>query len=272
MVATIRLLIGLVGSLSLLYQASAEPLIQDQVRIMALGLLARPPLPKLNATNIDLPLPYSQIRFVGTQPEPPQLRPYCGYGAAYDWPHEGHGSYLATYIAQATVPIPDALPNTPLTQPLLQSWLRNPRVSRPDQPVDIILMHLGTNDIWQNRTKEDIVAAYSVLLNQMRAVNPRVRLLVAQILPMEPANCPGCAAKVQQLNQYISVWAQVVNSQVNPNVRPVRLVDQYTGSNATRYTTDGVHPNARGDEAIAQRWLGSVLEAVEAVVDERLLP
>ncbi|EGO58945.1 hypothetical protein NEUTE1DRAFT_120847 [Neurospora tetrasperma FGSC 2508] len=252
MVATIRLLSGLVGSLSFLSLASAEPQVRNDVRIMALGdsitgnpgcwraLLSR----KLNATNITPPLPYSQIRFVGTQ-----SRTYCGYGSAYDWPHEGHRGYLATDIAQDTVPIL----GSPVSQPLLQSWLTAPGVA----PVDIILMHLGTNDIWQNRTAIQIINAYGQLLDQMRAVNPNIRLL--------PANCPECAAKVRMLNRYISIWAQYVTRQQSPVV----AVDLYSGFNATRYTTDGVHPNARGDEAIATGWVGAVIRSVRDVLAQR---
>lgn len=246
MVATIQLLSGLVGSLAFLSQASAGPLVTEQVRIMALGdsitgnpvrflFLSSPYLlasltsyitshtnqkptqgcwrallsRKLSATNIDLPLPYSQIRFVGTQ-----QRTYCGYGSAYDWPHEGHGRFLATGIASTTVPILSILPDLPLlTQPLLTSWLLNPDVSLLGRPVDIVLMHLGTNDIWQGRPTAEILGAYGALLNQMRAVNLRVLLLVAKILPMQPANCPSCAAKVQELNTYIPLWAAYVNGQ-----------------------------------------------------------
>ncbi|KAL0472474.1 cellulose-binding protein [Neurospora intermedia] len=246
MVATIRLLSGLVGSLSFLSLASAEPQVRDDGCWRA--LLSR----KLNATNITPPLPYSQIRFVGTQP-----RTYCGYGSAYDWPHEGHGGYLATGIAQETVPITGTEVVPAPRQPLLQSWLT--------APVDIILMHLGTNDIWQNRTAIEIINAYGQLLDQMRAVNPEIRLLVAQILPMEPANCPECAAKVRMLNRYISIWAQYMTRPQSPVV----AVDLYSGFNATRYTTDGVHPNARGDEAIATGWVGAVIRSVRDVVAQR---
>ncbi|KAK3400026.1 SGNH hydrolase-type esterase domain-containing protein [Sordaria brevicollis] len=273
MVATMKLLSGLVGSLTLLSQASAgpiEPRVSEEVRIMALGdsitgnpgcwraLLSR----KLGATNITPPLPisYNRIRFVGTQ-----SRTYCGFGASYDWPHQGIGGMLATGLAAATDPILGIpLPPLPITQPRLQTWLTSPGV----EPVDIVLMHLGTNDIWGNRTTIEIISAYGQLLQQMRAVNPRMKLLIAQILPMEPANCADCSRRVRELNQFIPLWAQYDEFSASP----VRVVDQYTGFNTTRYTTDGVHPNARGDEAIAQRWVDAVIAAIREVVDERSPP
>lgn len=184
---------------------------------------------------------------------------------------------LATGLAAATDPVPGfPLAPPPPTQPRLKTWLTAPNVA----PVDIVLMHLGTNDIWQNRTTIEIISAYDQLLQQMRAVNPRIRLLVSQILPMEPANCPDCNNRVRELNQFISLWAQYVNSNLPRyntgllgeefTASPVRVVDQYTGFNASRYTTDGVHPNARGDEAIAQRWVEAVVAAVREVVAQRV--
>lgn len=46
-------------------------------------------------------------------------------------------------------------------------------------------------------------------------------------------------------------------------------VDLYSGFNATRFTTDGVHPNARGDEAIATGWVGAVIRSVRDVLAQR---
>src|ERR1041384_2601490 len=64
---------------------------------------------------------YTDIDFVGTLPAP-------GCGFAYDGENEGHGGYLATDIAN---------------QNQLPGWLS---ATRPD----VVLMHLGTNDVWNN--------------------------------------------------------------------------------------------------------------------------
>jgi len=53
-------------------------------------------------------------------------------------------------------------------------------VSKPD----LVQMQLGTNDVWSNIAPATIVAALDVLVNQMRANNANVRILVAQITPM----------------------------------------------------------------------------------------
>jgi lysophospholipase L1-like esterase len=107
---------------------------------------------------------FTSIDFVGTLP--PQ-----GCGVAYDGDNDGHGGFLATNIAD---------------QNLLPAWLA---ATRPD----IVMMHLGTNDVWNARSPAVILTAFSKLVDQMRAQNPNMQVLVAQIIPMNPSNCPDCA-------------------------------------------------------------------------------
>jgi lysophospholipase L1-like esterase len=117
---------------------------------------------------------FTDIDFVGTLP--PQ-----GCGVAHDGDNEGHGGFLATNIAN---------------QNLLPGWLS---ATRPD----VVLMHLGTNDVWNNRSPQEILAAFTTLVNQMRASNPAMRVLVAQIIPMNPSNCPDCGNRVVAFNNAI---------------------------------------------------------------------
>src|SRR5688500_15151682 len=87
----------------------------------------------------------------------------CNYGYSYDVDHEGHGGYSATGIADNNQ---------------LPPWLA---AARPD----IVLMHLGTNDMWGGYIPTDTkIAAFTKLVGQMRANNPNVKILVAQIIPM----------------------------------------------------------------------------------------
>jgi len=59
---------------------------------------------------------------------------------------------------------------------------------------DVVLMHLGTNDMWGGfiplATK---LAAFTKLVGQMRANNPSVKIVVAQIIPMSTSFATGCA-------------------------------------------------------------------------------
>lgn len=164
---------------------------------------------------------YTNIDFVGTQP--PQ-----GCGIPYDGDNEGHGGALATNI---------------VSQNELPGWLS---ATNPD----IVLMHLGTNDVWSNLSTSTILAAYTTLIGQMRANNPNMKILVAQIIPMNPSGCTYCAQGVINLDAAIPAWAASITTAQSP----VIAVDQWTGFDDATDTGDGVHPNDSGNQKIAAKW------------------
>ncbi|MFC5288086.1 cellulose binding domain-containing protein [Actinokineospora guangxiensis] len=172
----------------------------------------------------------SDVDFVGS-------RSPDGCGFAFDGEHEGHGGILATTVA---------------SQNLLPGWLST---SRPD----VVLMHFGTNDVWSNRPTAAILSAFDTLVAQMRAGNPSMRVLVAQILPMNAANCGECAQRVVALNAALPAWAAGKTTSRSP----VTVVDQWTGFSTASDTYDGVHPNASGDRKIADRWYSPLLTAID---------
>jgi glucose/arabinose dehydrogenase/lysophospholipase L1-like esterase len=172
---------------------------------------------------------YTDIDFVGTQS--PQ-----GCGFDYDGEHEGHPGVLVTDVAARNQ---------------LPAWLA---ASDPD----VVVMHFGTNDVWSNRPTSSILAAYTTLVGQMRAQNPEVSVLVAQILPMNPAGCAECGARVSDLNAAIPAWAASVSTARSPVV----VVDQWTGFSTASDTYDGVHPNASGDQKISSAWYPALTAAL----------
>lgn len=92
--------------------------------------------------------------FVGTLPGQ-------GCGFEYDGENEGHGGFLATNIA---------------AEGLLTGWLE---ATGPD----VVMVHLGTNDVWSNIAAEEIVAALESLVGDMRANNPAMKILVRAFFP-----------------------------------------------------------------------------------------
>jgi len=172
---------------------------------------------------------FTDIDFVGTLP--PQ-----GCGVPYDGDNEGHGGFLATNVAN---------------QNQLPGWLS---ATRPD----IVMMHFGTNDVWNNIPPATILNAFSTLVDQMRASNPNMKVLVAQIIPMNPFNCPDCAQRVVNLNAAIPGWASAKSTAQSPIV----VVDQWTGFNTATDTGDGVHPNASGNQKISDRWYPALTAAL----------
>ncbi|MFI1507885.1 GDSL-type esterase/lipase family protein [Streptomyces sp. NPDC020597] len=164
---------------------------------------------------------YTDIDFVGTL-----NAQSCGL--THDADNEGHGGFQATATAD---------------QNLLPGWLA---ATRPD----IVVMHFGTNDVWSSIAPDTVLAAFTKLVGQMRAANPSMKVLVAQIIPIDPSNCTGCAARTVAFNQRIPAWARGISTAQSP----VTVVDQWTGFDSATDTYDGVHPNASGDAKMAARW------------------
>lgn len=172
---------------------------------------------------------YTNIDMVGTQPAQ-------GCGFTYDGENEGHGGALVTAVAD---------------QGLLPGWLA---ATLPD----IVLMHFGTNDAWSNKSTETILAAYTTLVNQMRASNANMRILVAQIIPMNPSSCAECAQRVVALNAAIPAWATTMTTSASP----VTVVDQWTGFDDATDTSDGVHPNDAGILKMSEKWYPPLVSAL----------
>jgi lysophospholipase L1-like esterase len=171
----------------------------------------------------------TNIDFVGTLP--PQ-----GCGVAHDGDNEGHGGFLATNIAN---------------QNQLPGWLS---ATRPD----IVVMHLGTNDVWSNIAPATILTAFGKLVDQMRASNPAMKILVAKIIPMNPSSCAPCGQRVVDFNNAIPAWASGKSTAQSP----ITVVDQWTGFSTATDTYDGVHPNAAGDQKMSDRWYAPLAAAI----------
>ncbi|GAA4311476.1 hypothetical protein GCM10023086_31610 [Streptomyces venetus] len=235
-------LLGLLAALllplgvTLAPRAAAAPA-ADPVRIMPLGdsITGSPGCWRAVLWNRLVNGGYTGIDFVGTLP--PQ-----GCGQAHDGDNEGHGGELVTNVADQNL-LPGRLAAT-----------------RPD----IVVMHFGTNDVWSGIAPDRILAAYTKLVTQMRASDPDTRILVAQLIPMNPSSCAACAQRVVDLNARIPDWARATGTERSP----VTVVDQWTGFSTATDTYDGVHPNASGDDKIAARWYPALAAALDAGVPQ----
>ena len=150
---------------------------------------------------------------------------------------EGHGGYQITNLVSGGANASELGP-----------WLELDRA-------DVVLMHFGTNDVWNSKTTDAILEAFSQAIAAMRSVTPEVVVFVAQILPMMPDNCPLCPARVQDLNARIPEWSA---NESRPD-SPVYVVDQYSNFDSATLTVDGVHPNITGAQLMADRWSSALL-------------
>jgi lysophospholipase L1-like esterase len=171
----------------------------------------------------------TDIDFVGTLP--PQ-----GCGFTYDGENEGHGGFLATNVAN---------------QNQLPGWLS---ATNPN----IVIMHFGTNDVWSNIAPSTILAAFTTLVNQMRANNPSMKILVAKIIPVAPSTCGDCPQRTINFNNAIPAWAAGLSTAQSP----INVVDQWTGWVPATDTYDGVHPSDAGNVKLSNGWYAPLVTAI----------
>jgi len=156
---------------------------------------------------------------------------------------EGHGGYLVTDLVGSGMHASE-----------LPKWC-------DDNKADLVLMQFGTNDVWNDRSPSSILAAYSTVLDDLRAANANVILLVAQITPLNPSGCSACESRVVALNAQIPAWASSKSTPGSP-VLVVDLHSAFTAASYTpnsTYTSDGVHPNAAGGQLIANKWYDALV-------------
>ncbi len=148
----------------------------------------------------------------------------------FDQDHEGHSGWRADQILEQ-----------------IDNW------ARASQP-DIVLVHLGTNDLLQGQTPQSTIEELRTLIQKLRAINPSVKMLLAQPIPC------GDRTRVQQLNSLIPNLARATTTQKSP----VMTVDQFSGFNPAKGedTYDGCHPNESGEQKMANRWFAALTKVL----------
>jgi len=172
--------------------------------------------------------------FPGTPPQPDHK------GHIFDPDHEGHYAWQASDIAYGHNP------NNNTGSGRLSEWLLN-------YDFDIALVHLGTNDAHLGQSNAQITGEIKDVIEALRNDNPHAIVLLALLIPT--AKSGAKQSPIERLN--VSIPSLV--SEMNTLESPVILVDQFTGFNAEFDTYDGVHPNARGEDKMAQRWFDAIV-------------
>lgn len=113
---------------------------------------------------------------------------------------------------------------------------------------DIILVHLGSNDVFQGQSVGSTIDELGELIDAVRASRPEATFLLAQIIPTSMANAN---AGIRELNRRIPALARSKSTATSP----VIVVDQFSGFDPSRQTYDGVHPNPDGEIHLSDRWL-----------------
>jgi len=157
-------------------------------------------------------------------------------GENFDQDHEGHWGWRTDQV------------NSNIT-----TWLSG-------YTPDIVLVHLGTNDMAQNNSVASTINEIKDLITLLRADNPNVKVLLATLIPADDLLW-SWAYKIPLLNAEIPAIAD----EMSTTDSPVYIIDQYNGFDPVTDTFDGVHPNEDGEEKMAQKWKDGIDIAMEGL-------
>jgi lysophospholipase L1-like esterase len=122
---------------------------------------------------------------------------------------------------------------------------------------DLIMLQLGVNDVWGNTPTATILSNYETLVEQARAQNPQVVLVVAQIQKIRPdcGSDDSVQKRAEQLVMAVPAWAK----QLDTPQSPVFVADLWTTSDWSKAETlDCVHPNDVGAQRMGTNWFNAL--------------
>ena len=154
------------------------------------------------------------VNFVGSQAH--------GIPTDFDRDHEGHSGWRADQIRDN-----------------ISSWLTT-------NPADIILLHIGTNDISQNQTVSSTVSEVNQILDGIDARSTATVVFLARIINRND----GYSAATTNYNAQLQVLA---NTRIAGGDLII-VVDQEAALNYPSDLDDAVHPNDAGYTKMAQCW------------------
>lgn len=120
---------------------------------------------------------------------------------------------------------------------------------------DIVLVHLGSNDIFQGEPVDQIISELKEIIMVLHSSNNRVVIFIAQILPV--ANT-SLTERITRLNKAVEKLPSALGLSSQ-----IRVVDQFDGFNPYTNTYDGVHPDRSGEIKMADKWHKSLKTVLE---------
>jgi len=169
----------------------------------------------------------------------------------FDMDHDGHSGWTFPQILKA--------PDWDSSRGDLQKWIKN-------YTPDIVLIELGTNDVFQCISIEESMRAFSTTVKLLRQKNKNVKIFVAQIPPLGQQWAPkmlchdsiSYAQRIINYNDTIALFAKEMSTKASP----VIAVDQYTGVNPAKDMYDDIHPNDKGELEMAKRWFAAIKQYI----------
>ena len=192
------------------------------------------------------------VDFVGTLDEtytgPPDPVLYPDYDTTFDRQHEGHWGWRTDQVRRVV------------------------KTAMNGHNPNIVLIHLGTNDIGQMGPMGVANADSNLrqIVATMRQVKPNVTILLAQLIPIGPGTTYyAWSHLIPDLNDTIAAIADDLNTDESPII----LVDQYSDYDlATMMQSNGLHPNEVGEVQMAQTWYAQLAPLLDVSAVDPPLP
>lgn len=121
-------------------------------------------------------------------------------------------------------------------------------------PPDVVLLHIGTNDIGLGQDGEGVARDVERLLERIHRRAPRATVLLAQIVPMALAG-ERFEREVRRLNARLP---EVAARRRRAGQR-IEIVDLHAEIDLARDFHDAIHPGASGYAKIGRAWAAAVL-------------
>jgi len=120
-------------------------------------------------------------------------------------------------------------------------------------PADIVLIHSGHNSFSKDKPVQGIIRDTRALIETIGAINPKVTILLAQVIP---AGKLPKYSYIPKLNKELEVLSRRL---ISKNFKVI-LVNQADGFDWKADTIDDkVHPNASGAKKMAVKWMDALL-------------
>lgn len=164
----------------------------------------------------------------------------------FDMDHEGHSGWTAADLIKT--------PQWDSTRGNIGAWLQ---LYSPD----IVLIELGTNDVFQCVSPDDILRNYSTVITTLRNKNDHVRIYIGSIIPLgarwgEEKYCGNYTLTqlLESVNERLKSFAR----EVSTDPSPVRIVDLFPAIDPKLHLYDDIHPNTMGEKIMAQQWFEAI--------------
>jgi len=122
---------------------------------------------------------------------------------------------------------------------------------------DIVLIHLGSNDIFQGEATGDVISDIRNIVRVLIRANPDIAILIAQLIPV--AN-DTINMHINKLNSALANLPQELDL-----ADQLIIVNQNDGFISGRDSYDGIHPNLRGEEKMASVWFDQLKKVIPLI-------